>query len=217
MTRLGTQQITDAGLVDWRKLAQALHARFRIPDFVTGAAFLSDVAAAADAANHHPDVRMTYGAVDLALCTHSDGMWVTEKDVEMARAISELARNRGLAATPAEVAQLELALDTWDEDRVGPFWSALLTGSPDNKVYDSVFDPTGRVPSLWFQGTEPHDLPRQRWHFDLWLAPEAAAERIAAAVAAGGSVVDDSTAPSFVILADPDGNQVCVCTYLDRD
>jgi 4a-hydroxytetrahydrobiopterin dehydratase len=217
MTRLGTQQIIDAGLGDWRKLGQALHARFRIPDFGAGAAFLSAVAATADAANHHPDVRMTYGVVDVALCTHSDGMWVTEQDIDLARAISDIARDQGLAAAPTEVTQLELALDTWDEDRVGPFWSALLTGSPDNKIYDSVFDPTGRVPSLWFQGTEPHEVPRQRWHFDLWLAPEAAAGRIAAAVAAGGTVVDDSTAPSFVILADPDGNRVCVCTYLDRD
>jgi catechol 2,3-dioxygenase-like lactoylglutathione lyase family enzyme len=57
----------------------------------------------------------------------------------------------------------------------------------------------------------------QRWHFDLWLAPEAAEERIAAAVAAGGSVVDDSQAPSFTVLADPDGNKVCVCTCLERD
>ena len=217
MTRLSTQQILDAHLDDWRKLGQALHARFGIPDFAVGAAFVTAVAEAAEAANHHPDLRMTYGVVDVALCTHSDGRWVTEKDVELAGAISDIARRQGLTATPAEVSQLELALDTWDEDRVGPFWSALLTGSPDNKIYDSVFDPTGRVPNVWFQGTEPHDTPRQRWHYDLWLAPEAAAERIAAAVAAGGTVVDDSTAPSFVILADPDGNKVCVCTCLDRD
>ena len=39
------------------------------------------------------------------------------------------------------MAQLEIALDTADEDRVAPFWSVLLTGSPDNKIYDSVFDP----------------------------------------------------------------------------
>lgn len=93
----------------------------------------------------------------------------------------------------------------------------LLTGSPDNRIYDSVFDPTGRVPGLWFQGTEPHETPRQRWHFDLWLAPEVADERIAAAVAAGGTIVYDAQAPAFTVLADPDGNRVCVCTSLGRD
>jgi 4a-hydroxytetrahydrobiopterin dehydratase len=74
----------------------------------------------------------------------------------------------------------------------------------------------GRVPSLWFQATDDHETSRQRWHFDLWLAPEVADERIAAAVAAGGSLVDGSSAPSFTVLADPEGNRVCVCTAMGR-
>ncbi|MBB3662980.1 hypothetical protein FB384_001884 [Prauserella sediminis] len=40
---------------------------------------------------------------------------------------------------------------------------------------------------------------------------------MAAALDAGGRVVDDSHAPAFVVLADPDGNRVCVCTELGRD
>jgi 4a-hydroxytetrahydrobiopterin dehydratase len=155
--------------------------------------------------------------VDVSLCTHEDGLWVTQKDIAMAEKISEIARQQGLKPEPAAVTQLEIALDTANEDRVAPFWSVLLTGSPDNKIYDSVFDPASRVPGLWFQGTDEHQIPRQRWHFDLWLAPEAVAGRITAAVAAGGSVVDDSEAPSFTVLADPDGNRVCVCTCLERD
>jgi 4a-hydroxytetrahydrobiopterin dehydratase len=213
---LSTQQILDAGLADWRKLAQALHARYRIADFNEGAAFIAAVAAIAEAAGHHPDLKMTNGVVDVALCTHEDGLWVTQQDIDMAWQISEIARQQGLIPEPAAVAQLELALDTANEHGVGPFWSVLLTGSPENRIYDSVFDPTGRVPGLWFQGTDEHEPPRQRWHFDLWLPPEVAEERIAAAVAAGGSVVDDSEAPSFTVLADPDGNKVCVCTCLER-
>ena len=53
-------------------------------------------------------------------------------------------------------------------------------------------------------------------HIDLWVAPEVADARIAAAIAAGGTVVDDSEAPSFTVLADLEGNKVCVCTFLDR-
>jgi len=215
--KLSTQEIVDAGLDDWRKLAQALHARYRIPDFTAGAAFVSAVAEAAEAEGRYPDLKITRGVADVSLCTREDGQWVTRNDIDMARAISEIARQQGLEPEPAAVTQLEIALDTSNEDRVAPFWSVLLTGSPGNKVYDSVFDPTSRVPSLWFQGTDEHETPRQRWHFDLWLAPEVAPERINAAVAAGGSVVDDSQAPSFTVLADPDGNKVCVCTYLDRD
>lgn len=216
MERLSTQEILGAGLDDWRKLAQGLHARYRIADFRAGAAFVAAVAEAAEAANHHLDLKMTYGAVDVSLCTHEDGLWVTQKDIDMARRISEIARRSGLEPEPGAVAQFEIALDTASEDRVAPFWSVLLTGSAGNKIHDSVFDPTGRVPYLWFQGTGEHETPRQRWHFDLWLAPEVADERITAAVEAGGSVVDDSNAPSFTVLADADGNRVCICTCLDR-
>jgi 4a-hydroxytetrahydrobiopterin dehydratase len=216
MERLSNQQILDAGLGDWRKLAQALHTRYLIPDYVVAAAFIAAVAEAAEADGHHPDLKLTYGVIDVSLCTHEDGLWVTQKDIDMARKISAIAEEKGLIPEPGSVTQLEIALDTAHEDRVSPFWSALLTGSPDNKIYDSVFDPTGRVPSLWFQGTDDHQVPRQRWHFDLWLAPEAVDQRIAAAVAAGGSVVDDSGAPAFTVLADPDGNRVCICCATGR-
>ena len=73
-------------------------------------------------------------------------------------------------------------------------------------------DATGRVPILWFQDTDEHETPRQRFHIDVWVAPELAQQRIRAAVAAGGEIVDDSNAPSFTIIADPDGNKACVCT-----
>lgn len=217
MDKVSNQQILDAALVDWRKLGQALHARYRIPDYTVAAAFVSAVAQVAEAEAHHPDLRLAHGVIDVSLCTHEDGLWITQKDIDQARKISGIARAHGLDPDPTAVTQLELALDTAKEDEVAPFWSALLTGSPDNRVYDSVMDPTGRVPSLWFQGTDAHDAPRQRWHFDLWLAPEVASERIGAAVAAGGSVVDDAQAPAFTVLADPDGNRVCVCTSSSRD
>ena len=43
------------------------------------------------------------------------------------------------------------------------------------------------------------------------MAPEVAAQRIAAALAAGGTVVDDSDAPSLTVMADQDGNEGVVC------
>jgi 4a-hydroxytetrahydrobiopterin dehydratase len=217
MAKLSTAEILAADLADWRKLAQALHTRYRIPDFGTGASFVAAVADAAETAGHHPDLTLRYGLVDLALATHEAGMWVTEKDVELAREITAIAQRFGLVAEPGAVTQVELGLDSADDQRAGPFWSALLTGSPDNRIDDTVLDPTGRVPNVWFQRTEAHETPRQRWHLDVWVAPEVADERIAAALAAGGTLVDDSGAPSFTVLADPEGNKVCVCTCLDRD
>jgi 4a-hydroxytetrahydrobiopterin dehydratase len=216
MASLTTPEILAAGLDDWRKLAQALHARFRIADFPAGAAFVSAVADAAEAANHHPDLTLAYGRVDVALSTHEEGHWVTAKDVDLARTISGIARQHGLVADPGAVAQVELGLDTADQERVVGFWSALLTGAPANVVHDTVLDPQGQTPNVWFQITDEQEEPRQRWHLDVWVAPEVAQARIEAAVAAGGVVVDDMHAPSFTVLVDRDGNRACICTALDR-
>ncbi len=216
MDTLTNEEIREAGLTDWRKLAQPLYATFRTPDYAAGAAFVTAVTDLVEAENQHLELRLARGFVDVIVGTRQDGLWVTPTDVTLAQQISQLARDSGLAAEPTAVAQLEIALDTAHEDRIGPFWAALLTGDPSNKIHDAVLDPSGRVPAMWFQPTDEHETPRQRWHFDLWLAPEVADERIATAVDAGGAVVDDTSAPSFTVLADPDGNRVCICTTLDR-
>jgi len=215
METLTTTEILDARLDDWRKLAQALHARFLTGDFARGLQFVTAVAEAAEAANHHPDVTLTYPFVDVKLVSH-DASGVTRRDIELARRISEIAREHGFGADPTTVAALELALDIADLLAVGPFWAALLTGSPDSLQGDDVIDPAGQVPLLWFQHTDAHETPRQRFHIDLWVPHDVAEGRIAAAVKAGGRVVDDDRAPSFVVLADPEGNKACVCTCLDR-
>lgn len=215
MDKLTTKQVLDAGLDDWRKLAQALHARFLTGDFVTGLRFVTAVSEAAERVNHHPDVTLTYPFVDVKLVSH-DVEQVTQRDVDLARRITQIARDLGIAGEPGAVTEVELALDTADLASVGPFWSALLTGNTGSLSGNDVVDPAGRVPLLWFQDTDAHETPRQRFHVDLWVPHDDAEKRIAAAVAAGGRVVDDSNAPSFVVLADPEGNKACVCTCLDR-
>ena len=215
MAMFTSTQLLDARLDDWRKLAQALHARYLTGTFVTGLAFVTAIAEAAEHANHHPDVTLTYRFVDVKLISH-DVSQVTQRDIDLARRISEVAQELGIAAEPSAPAQLELALDTADLAVVGPFWGALLAGNADALNGDEVSDPTGRVPLLWFQHTDAHQTPRQRFHIDLWVPHDVADQRIAAAVAAGGQVVDEANAPSYVILADPEGNKVCVCTFVDR-
>ena len=215
MDKLTTSEVLDAGLDDWRKLAVGLHARFRTGDFATGLAFVAAVGAAAEEADHHPDVKLTYPWVDLQLFTHS-ASGLTRKDVDLARRVSELAREQGVTAEPQVLAEVELALDTADIAGLGPFWAALLTGDAGAVDGNDVDDPNGRVPLLWFQDTDAHETPRQRFHLDVWVPHDVAEARIAAAVAAGGAVVDDSEAPSFTVLADTDGNRACVCTCLDR-
>ena len=215
MADVTTREILDAHLDDWRQLAQALHARFLTRDFVTGLRFVTAVTEAAERADHHPDVTLTYAYVDLRLLSH-DVSRLTRRDIDLARQISEIAHEQGVEARPGAVTEVELALDTGDLAAVGPFWAALLTGSADSLRGNDVVDPRGRVPLLWFQHTDAHETPRQRFHIDLWVPHDVADERIAAAVAAGGRVVDDAQAPAFVVLTDPEGNKACVCTCLDR-
>ena len=110
---------------------------------------------------------------------------------------------------------IELGLDTAHSATIAPVWAALLTGNAKSQGYgspsDEVRDATGRVPNLWFGGGDEHGSLRQRFHVEVYVAPEVAEQRIAAAVAAGGTVVDDSDAPSLTVIPDQDGNQGILC------
>ncbi|GAA1673907.1 VOC family protein [Kribbella yunnanensis] len=224
MDVLSVQAIQDAGLADWSKLASALHARFLVGSFADGVAFAQAVGEVAD--GHDPDVRVTSSFVDLKLLTpgsvyrQKDGTeftWssVTQLDLDLAREISALAAERGLKADLDGLCVVELGLDTADAAEIGPFWSALLTGDPANYDHPEVVDPTGRTPAIWFQKTTPHETPRQRFHFDIWLPVAQAPARIEAALAAGGTLVSDED-PSFTVIADAQGNRACVCTIKGR-
>ena len=229
MDMLPDERITAADLADWRKLGQGLHARYVVADFGAGARFLAAIGEAGDELGHHPHVTMGDGFVDLKLISDdavyrdSSGTehvveWVTQKDLDLAPRISAIAAEQGISADPASITTIELALDTAHAKAISPVWSALLTGGADavgrGSISEDVRDATGRVPILWFQDTDEHETPRQRFHVDVWVGADFADERIAAAVAAGGKVVDDSQAPSFTIIADQDGNKACVCTTL---
>jgi 4a-hydroxytetrahydrobiopterin dehydratase len=225
---LSGERITAAALADWRKLGQGLHARFVIPDFGTGVRFLSAIGEVAKATGHYPEVRMGTAHVDLKLIsddavyrddegTEHQVEWVTQQDLDLAGRISEIAAEHSLSADPRSVTAIELALDTANAATLAPMWAALLTGGTEAQgrgtIGDDVRDSTSRVPILWFQDTDPHPTPRQRFHIDVQVPYDAVDERIAAAVAAGAVIVDDSNAPAHTILADPDGNKACIGTF----
>jgi 4a-hydroxytetrahydrobiopterin dehydratase len=69
MDMLRGEQIAEANLADWRKLAQGLHARYVVDDFGAGARFIAAVGDAGDVLGHHPRVAMGHGYVDLKLVT----------------------------------------------------------------------------------------------------------------------------------------------------
>ncbi len=213
-TTMGHDAVEAEGLLDWTKLASALHARFATGDFATGLRLVNAIGAEAEAMNHHPDLDLRYPHLDVKLMSHDAG-GVTDRDIRLARRISELAAAEGASADRSAVTMVELGLDSWDWPAIRPFWAAVLGLPEGDDDANQVADPAGSLPTLWFQETDAHEEPRQRFHYDVWVAPEVAAERVAAALAAGGVLVDDEE-PSFTVLADPQGNKACVCTSVSR-
>ncbi len=212
MSTLTGTQIADAGLTDWAYLLGGLHTRLMTRRFATGLRLVQAIGEAAEEMDHHPDLDLRYGHLGVRLRSHDVG-GVTDRDVRLARTISELAAAESVAAEPQAAQALELALDTPHAAAIRPFWHAVLAAAPPAPGQDDVRSDT--VPDLWFQESGS-DEPRQRFHFDLWVAPEVVEGRIAAAVAAGGVLESDAEAPSFWVLADSEGNRVCLCTWQDR-
>jgi 4a-hydroxytetrahydrobiopterin dehydratase len=109
--------------------------------------------------------------------------------------------------------RVEIALDCVDADAVRPFWAAGLgyqerLGSQGVELHD----PRGRGPVLWFQRMDPPRVGRGRFHLDVLVPDDAAHARVQAVLAAGGRLVSDAHAPSWWVLADGEGNELCVCT-----
>ncbi len=213
---LSGAQIEAEGLADWRLLLQVLRTRYRTGDFATGLRLVNRIGEAAEAANHHPDLELGYGSLDIRLSSH-DVHGVTQRDVRLARTISELAVDEGAVAEPSALSVVEIGLDTADQAAIKPFWRAVL-GLQDSALHDDeVVDPEGFLPTLWFQTTDAHEVPRQRFHLDVAVPHDEAFARVEAALAAGGTLVSDERAPSFWVLADAQGNKACVTTWLGRD
>jgi 4a-hydroxytetrahydrobiopterin dehydratase len=205
-----------AGLSDWRQLFEALGTRFLTGDFATGLRLVGRIGELAEAANHHPDVDLRYPHVNVTLFSH-DVFGVTSRDLELARGISAAAAELGVKADPGATSVVEIALDTWDLEEIKPFWRAVLAMTDHPEYEQELRDLSGSRPTLWFQDTDRHDEPRQRFHLDVRMPPEVAQDRIAAALEAGGTLVSDASAPRFWVLADPQGNKACITTGRGRD
>ena len=68
----------------WADRDGALRKEFRFADFAAAMSFANRVADAAEKADHHPDMLVGWGRVELAWVSHDVG-GISERDVEMAR------------------------------------------------------------------------------------------------------------------------------------
>ncbi|WP_435250707.1 4a-hydroxytetrahydrobiopterin dehydratase [Streptomyces cucumeris] len=217
MAKLTGQQIADAGLDGWAYLLGGLQTRIHTRDFATGLSVVNAIGTVAEEMNHHPELDLRATHVNARLTSHGE-YGVTDRDIRLARIISAIAADAGVELESANLSRLELALDTPTATSVLPFWAAVLAmeheSVPDSG--DDLRDPSDALPNVWFQASGSEE-PRQRWHPDVWVDPAQVQSRIDDALAAGGVLVSDAGAPSYWVLADPEGNRVCLCTWQDRD
>lgn len=142
------------------------------------------------------------------------GIWRLEREhVDLARKVSEVARSHGAPADRAAVQEVQLAVAAQPDELDVGFWRAVLgydAFDPDNGI-----DPLGNGSTVWMQDLDPAKPLRHAMHVDVSVAREHVEARLAAALAAGGRIVEDSGAPAGWILADPAGNRVCVTAWPD--
>ena len=201
------------GLGDWRYQLGTLIARFETGGLAASGRLAQAIGEAADGQGLRVEVDLR--GAHLVVRTSTPAIEdVSALDLELARAVSALAAQAGAAPRPALTMTMELAIDTVDADAIRGFWQALLGYEADE--WGDLHDPEGQHPRLWFQEMDPPRTQRNRIHFDLNVPHDGAQQRVAAALAAGGTLVSDDRAPAFWVLADADGNEVCVCTWQNR-
>ncbi len=222
-----TQSITQAefhaltDLPDWRALLRRIEATFRAPSFSLAVEFVSAVTVAAESAGHLPDIDIrSPGVVRIVLTTRS-ARGLSDLDIDLARTISALAASSEMASEPTAASRAEIAIDALDIAAVLPFWRAVFAYEDEapplpGEEVRAVVDPQRIGPSIWFQQMDEPRIQRNRIHLDMTVPHDVAESRIAAALAAGGRMVNDESARAFWVLADVEGNEVCICTWQDR-
>lgn len=208
------QQFHEAdGIDDWRVLWFEAYALFRTGDFATGVKLVAEIGRLAAAAGHHPDVNLRGGAVEVRLIDR-DRWSLTEADLALAQQISAAALALGISADPGAARTWQIAIDALDVDKVRAFWCAVLgyeiIGDTD------IADPDGVYPPIYVQQMDQMREGRNRIHVDVGVPHDQAEARVAAALAAGGRMVNDRYAPMWWTLADPEGNEVDLATWIGR-
>jgi len=144
----------------------------------------------------------------------SRDIWALEaRHVDLARAVSAVARERGAVVDRTAVQEVQLAISARPDAIDVGFWRAVLGYAA--MADDNAVDPLGHGSTVWMQELSEAKPLRHAMHIDVSVAREHVEARLAAALAAGGRIVDDGEAPGTWILSDRAGNRVCVVAWPD--
>ena len=198
------------GLDDWVVLHGGPTAAFRVSSLPQAARL---AVAVAEVPGLEPHTMLTATAECLTVKLTRE-MWGTEaRHVDVARAVSAVAREHGATADRSLVQEIQLAVAAQPDLIDLGFWRAVLGYAPLHE--DNCIDPLGQGSTVWMQELDPEKPLRHAMHVDVSVAQDHAEARVQAAIAAGGHIVDDSDAPGAWILADRSGNKVCLAAWPD--
>jgi 4a-hydroxytetrahydrobiopterin dehydratase len=199
------------GLEDWVVLHGGAAAVYRVESMADAAALAAAVAVVPGLADSSALLTIADRALTVRL---TRDMWRLEAHhVELGRAVSAVARDHGAPADRAATQEVQLAVAAKPADIDLPFWRAVLGYAPMSD--DNGVDPLGHGTTVWMQELGDAKPLRHAMHIDVSVAHEHAEARMAAAVAAGGRIVDAHEAPAAWILADRAGNKVCIASWPD--
>ena len=81
-------------LPGWSRRGDVITKTYQFRNFLTGIEFVTAIARAAEAADHHPDIDIRYTKIICSLSTHSAG-GITQNDLDMAKQIEKVQEKFG--------------------------------------------------------------------------------------------------------------------------
>jgi 4a-hydroxytetrahydrobiopterin dehydratase len=212
MSEDGRQDFVAAeGIDDWVVLHGGATAVFRV-------AGLREAARLAEAVASIPrfdssGALLTISDPGLTVRLTRDIYQLEPRHIDLARAVSAVARAHGAVADRGAVQEVQLAIAAKPDAIDVGFWRAVLGYAP--MADDNTVDPLGHGSTVWMQELDASKPLQHAMHVDVSVAREHVGARLEAALAAGGRIVDDSNAPAWWTLSDGAGNRVCIAAWPD--
>jgi 4a-hydroxytetrahydrobiopterin dehydratase len=196
---------------DWVVLHGGAAAVFRVVS-------LGDAARLADAVAQVPGIEgagvlITVADEQLTVRLTRGVFQLERKHVELARAVSAVAQRHGAVADRARAQEVQFAIAAHPGSVDVGFWRAVLGYA--ELADDNAVDALGHGSTVWLQQLDPAKPLQHAMHVDVSVAREHVQARLAAAIAAGGRVVQHWDDPEAWTLADRAGNRVCICAWPD--
>jgi 4a-hydroxytetrahydrobiopterin dehydratase len=198
-------------LTDWVVLHGGPTAVFKTKTFAEAANFLQALAQLSEINVTKTQVNVVSERVTVRLTRE---VWNIESvHIDLARSISKIADSLGVVADPSQVQEVQVAISAKPDSIDLNFWRAVL--GYDAMLGDNAIDPLGNSSTVWMQELNEAKPLKHAMHIDVSVAREHVEARLAAAVKAGGIIVDESQAPASWILSDRSGNKVCIVAWPD--